>query len=140
MLEEEYKHDYNFIPEFMTRAKLRSLHHEHSFAMNESRDYLNEFKNLDYEDFMGISRVRFMLKRNVFKFRGKEKRNVIERVGVRLKDLPCQDSQVKQRTQSIRELWALLNCAGVYYDSSGTKRDENRIEFYKILKQFKSEN
>ena len=133
-----YKHDYNLTPDFHTPRIERSLHQDHSFAMNEARDYINEFKNLDYEDFMGIGRVKYMLQRNVFEFRNKATRNIVERVGARLKELPCQDQKVENMTQSVRNLWKLLMCAGIYYKSAGQTRTDNRKKFYEILIEFRS--
>ena len=137
-MEEKYVHDYFMIPDSKTEREERKLHHDHSFAMNEATSYLNEFRNLDYEDFIGIGRVKFMLERNVYEEKNTQTRNVLERVGARLKNLPCQDFIVKAKTETIRELWTLLMCAGVYYSSSGTNRDKNRKKFYTILKEFKS--
>ena len=134
----DYIHNYKLTPDSTTTHNIRNLHQDHSFAINEALGYLNEFSSLDYEDFMGISRVKFMLKQNVYEFRNKATRNVVERVGWRLKDLPSQDWIVEANIVAIRELWILLKCAGVYYSSVGPTRDENRKKFYEILADFKT--
>ena len=139
-MDEKYKHDYKLTPNSQTPHIERNLHYDHRFAMNEAREYLHEFRDLDYEDFMGISRVKFILQQNVFERGNKATINVIERVGRRLKALPDQDIQIRALTQKIRNLWSLLLCGGVYYSSSGKQRDDNRKKFYEILVEFKKRN
>lgn len=132
-----YIHDYSLIPDSKTERGLRSLHYDHAWALNEAKAYIGEFERADYEDFSGIGRVKFMLRRNVFESGNKETRNVVERVGHRLKELPCQDSEVKRVLNKIRELWVLLNLAGNYYKSVGQHRPKHKEIFYKELTKFK---
>ena len=133
-----YIHDYKLIPDSKTDREIRRSHHDHAFALNEANGYIGEFERADYEDFSGIGRVKFMLRQHVFEYRGKETRNIVERVGHRLKALPCQDREVKRITQRIRELWVLLNLAGNYYKSVGIHRPKHKEIFYKELNKFKN--
>ena len=135
---EKYVHDYKLYPVFKTDSRIRGLHFDHVYALNEADSYLSEFRDLDYEDFIGIGRVKFMLDRNIYEVGNPETRNLIERCGARLKELPCQDFTVRVTINKIRALWTLLMCAGVYYASAGTTRDSNRKKFYTILKEFKA--
>ena len=101
---EEYIHDYRLLPDFQTASALRRLHYEHIWSINQADEYISEFRVRDYEDHETITRIRFMLKQNVFEWKNLATRNIIERLGARLKDLPCQDWIIKGRTQTVREL------------------------------------
>ena len=137
---EKYVHDYKLHADSKTEKNLRNLYFEHTRALNEASGYVSEFMNSDYEDYETINRIRFMLKRNVFEYKNDATRNVIERVGARLTSLPCQDLIVRRKTQTIRELWKLIEAAGLYYGTSGKTRAQNRKEFYEILEEFKSKH
>jgi hypothetical protein len=133
----DYVHDYSLIPDSQTHRDIRRPHHDHSFAMNEARDYINEFVRMDFEDSVSVGRIRFFLKVNPYERNNPRKIGVIERSARRLLALPCQDERVLARVEKMRELYMLCCQLGSYYSGSGPARAKAKEKFYEMLKEFK---